>query len=185
MPDGPSEEASSAIWWFLHGLIVVVIVLAIVCADRGTRLQFHALLFRLRAWMGRQRAGGGGAYSSVAQPGQSSRRVVKGGGLAAVVPRFGAARPTPGRATRKGGATMKAQRLPSRPSDDEEEADDDFDEPHAPPPRAKSKPKACTRAEEGRRGGARGARAKKPSRPPPLPARERDVSNDMSGDESD
>ena len=64
MPDGPSEEASSAIWWFLHGLIVVVIVLAIVCADRGTRLQFHALLFRLRAWMGRQRAGVGGAYAT-------------------------------------------------------------------------------------------------------------------------
>ena len=90
---GPSQEVANILWWVTHGLVVLVLVLGVICSDRGVRIQAHAAWYRLRAWLNGGAAGGGGArYTTVSQPGSKSKRQQqkpRGAGLVAVgVPRF-------------------------------------------------------------------------------------------------
>ena len=152
---GVSPEVANAIWYFVHGLVVVVILLAIASTDRSTRLMAHATWYRWRAWMSRQCGSSTASYSTVAQPGQTRSQQKGGGRLAAVavgVPKFGRA---------KGAKPGRQQSLPHPVASDDEDEEEDEDE-------------APLTNSSRRNGGAPRSAVVAPSRAkPPKPARAR------------
>jgi hypothetical protein len=174
---------TSAILWSVHGLIVVVILIALSCTDRGVRLQTHAIYYRLRMSLLKY-AGSGAAYSSVAQPRS---------GAGTQVPTFGRTQTTrqPGRAAR---GTKAARHVPlaPQPASEEEEEEEEEDIEEAPPPRKSRAPASSTRGRDpnarsktAKAPPSRGARAGKAAAAKPPSRRKRSSRSGLVGSSED